>query len=289
MSNTKTSRKFFRISWFCTALFLSFLVSACRSVSPEENGGEPEGVPEQTSVAEEPVSELSKQKSRTILIDADPFLPGHYLPFNASCFDCFLFPTYDVNGVYLNFAPASNRTERRGEPPLTRLELFEIEQVNGIHCFLVSPRLHRTNGLFFGAVARPTTFVSGVSVIGAGTEDFPFSVNLVRQNGVSFSLFGAPLECNGVSFSLLGAPMESNGVSFSVLGICRRQQQGVYCSLLNCSYAPNWTDEDDSQSVVQLGLFNSCRSGVQIGLLNFNENGFLPVFPLFNFSISREE
>ena len=293
MSNTKTSRKIFRISWFCTALFLSILVSACRSVSPEENGGEPEGVSEQTSVAEETDSGRTdstelRQMSRTVLIDADTFQPGHYLPFNASCFDCFLFPTYDVNGVYLNFAPASNMTKRWGEPPLMREFLFEIEQVNGIHCFLVSPRLHRTNGLFFGAVARPTTFVSGVSVIGAGTEDFPFSLNLVRQNGVSFSLFGAPLECNGVSFSLLGAPVKSNGVSFSVLGICRRQQQGVYCSLLNCSFAPNWTDEDDPQSVVQLGLFNSCRSGVQIGLLNFNENGFLPVFPLFNFSTKIE-
>ena len=233
-------------------------------------------------------SEL-KQKMRTVLIDADSFSPGQYLPFNASCFDCFLFPTYDVNGVYLNFAPASNMTKRWGEPPLTRVELFEIEQVNGIHCFLVSPRLHRTNGLFFGAVARPKTFVSGVSVIGAGIDDFPFSLNLARQDGVSFSLFGAPLVCNGVSFSLLGAPVESNGVSFSVLGISRRQQQGVYCSLLNCSFAPDWTDEDDPQSVIQLGLFNSCRSGVQIGLLNFNENGFLPVFPLFNFSISREE
>ena len=73
-----------------------------------------------------------------------------------------------------------------------------------------------------------------------------------------------------------------------MLGICRKQRQGVYCSLLNYSFAPDWTEEDDPQSVVQLGLFNSCRSGVQIGLLNFNENGFLPVFPLFNFSTKKE-
>ena len=222
-----------------------------------------------------------KPKRRTVLIDADSFSPGAYLPFNASCFDCFLFPTYDVNGVYLNFAPASYIENRWGNPT------DEIRQVNGIHCFLVSPRLHRTNGLFFGAVSRPKTFVSGVSMIGAGTNDFPFSVNLLRQDGVSFSLFGAPLECNGVSFSLLGAPMESNGVSLSLLGICRKQRQGVYCSLFNYSFAPDRTDEDDPQSVVQLGLFNSCRNGVQIGLLNFNENGFLPVFPLFNFSVNR--
>lgn len=259
----KTNRKFFYAGWFFLILLVSLLVSACRSVQPEEEG--------------ETDSEL-KPKRRTVLIDADSFSPGAYLPFNTSCFDCFLFPTYDVNGVYLDFAPASYLENRWGDPT------DEIRQVNGIHCFLVSPRLHRTNGLFLGAVARSKTFVSGVSVIGAGTNDFPFSVNLVRQDGVSFSLFGAPLECNGVSFSLLGAPLECNGVSFSLLGICRRQRQGVYCSLLNYSYAADWTEEDDPQSVVQFGLFNSCRSGVQIGLFNYNENAFIPFLPFFNYS-----
>lgn len=260
MPNTKTSRIIF-LAGIAGLLVLVFFTS-CRTAGESE--------------AEE------KPKRRTVLIDADSFSPGDYLPFNASCFDGFLFPTYDVNGVYLDFAPASCMENRRGDP------IDEIRQVNGIHCFLVSPRLHHTNGLFLGAVARPKTFVSGVSVVGAGTNDFPFGANFVRQDGVSFSIFGAPLECNGVSFSLLGAPVESNGVSFSLLGICRRQRQGVYFSLLNCSYAPNWTDEAGSQSVVQLGVVNSCHNGVQIGLLNFNENGFLPVFPLFNFSTKKE-
>ena len=277
----KTNRKFFYAGRFFLILLLSLLVFACRSVQAEEDG-EPQNVPEQTRQAEgrgeEPVPELNKQKRRTVLIDADSFSPGAYLPFNASCFDCFLFPTYDVNGVYLDFAPASCLENRWGDPT------DEIRQVNGIHCFLVSPRLHRTNGLFLGAVARPKTLVSGVSLIGAGTSDFPFSVNLVRQDGISFSFFGAPLECNGVSFSLLGAPIRSNGVSFSLLGICRRQRQGVYCSLLNYSYAADWTEEDDPQSVVQFGLFNSCRSGVQIGLFNYNENALIPFLPFFNFS-----
>ena len=248
----KTNRKFFYAGRFFLILLVSLLVSACRSVQPEEEG--------------EPDSEL-KQKRRTVLIDADSFSPGAYLPFNTSCFDCFLFPTYDVNGVYLDFAPASYIENRWGDPT------DEIRQVNGIHCFLVSPRLHQTNGLFFGVVARPKTMVSGVSLIGAGTYDFPFSVNLLRQDGVSFSLFGAPIE--------------SNGVSFSVLGICRKQRQGVYCSLFNYSYAADWTEEDDPQSVVQLGLFNSCRSGVQIGLFNYNENALIPFLPFFNFSRER--
>ena len=283
MSNRIASRKLFYARRFCLILLFSLLVSACRSVQPEERGEdiEQDDVPEQARHAEETDSEPTR-KRRTVLIDADSFSPGAYLPFNASCFDCFLFPAYDVNGVYLDFAPASYLENRWGDPT------DEIRQVNGIHCFLVSPRLHQTNGLFLGAVARPKTMVSGVSLIGAGTEDFPFSVNLLRQDGVSFSLFGAPLESNGVSFSLFGAPLESNGVSFSLLGISRRQQQGVYCSLLNYSYARGCTEEDDPQSVVQLGVVNSCHNGVQIGLLNFNENGFLPVFPFFNYSVKKD-
>lgn len=277
MSSAKMRRKLFRAVHFCLTLLLSLLVSACRSVQAEEDG-ERQSVPEQPPKAGEMAPAL-KPKRRTVLIDADSFSPGAYLPFNASCFDCFLFPTFDVNGVYLNFAPTSLIEDIQGDP------MCEITQVNGIHGFLVSPRLHQTNGLFLGAVSRPKTYVSGISVIGAGTGDFPFSLNLVRQNGVSFSLLGAPLESNGVSFSLLGAPIWSNGVSFSLLGICRRQQQGVYCSLLNCSYAPDRTD--DPQSVVQFGLFNSCRSGVQIGLFNYNENALIPFLPFFNFSRER--
>ena len=288
MSNVKTRRWGFRAGRFCLVLLLLLLVSACCSVQSEGDGeeGEQDGGGQQS--AEERILQAGerdsalKPKRRTVLIDADSFSPGAYLPFNASCSDCFLFPTYDVNGLYLDLAPASYIENRWGNPT------DEIRQVNGIHCFLVSPRLHQTNGLFLGVVARPKSFVSGVSVIGAGTEDFPLGVNLLRQNGVSFSLLGAPLECNGVSFSLLGAPIECNGIAFSVLGISRRQRRGVYCSLLNCSYAPDRTEEDEPQSAVQLGLFNSCRSGVQIGLLNFNETGFLPVFPLFNFSTKNE-
>ncbi len=244
---------------FCLVLLLSILVSACRSARTGKEEEQPQSF-----------------SSRTVLFDADPFLPDRSMPFNASCFDWFLFRTYDVDGIYLDLAPASHVKDFRDDPA------GEIRQVTGIHCFLVSPRLHQTNGLFLGAVSRPKTFVSGVSAIGAGTSDFPFSINLVRQNGVSFSIFGAPLECNGVSFSLLGAPLECNGVSFSVLGISRRQAHGVYCSLLNYSYARDWTDT--TQSVIQFGLFNSCRSGIQFGLFNYNENAFIPFLPLFNCS-----
>ena len=46
---------------------------------------------------------------------------------------------------------------------------------------------------------------------------------------------------------------------------------------------------NDAEEVrgVQFGFFNGCAhiSGVQVGVLNFNRTGFLPVFPLFNFSV----
>ncbi|HJO92682.1 MAG TPA: hypothetical protein QF753_04720 [Victivallales bacterium] len=46
---------------------------------------------------------------------------------------------------------------------------------------------------------------------------------------------------------------------------------------------------EDSKSIWQIGLFNSSRNtqGVQIGLLNDMDNGFLPVCPFINFSKSK--
>ena len=40
---------------------------------------------------------------------------------------------------------------------------------------------------------------------------------------------------------------------------------------------------------VQIGLFNTTFDGspFQIGLLNINPNGFLPIFPFFNYSVKK--
>jgi hypothetical protein len=46
-------------------------------------------------------------------------------------------------------------------------------------------------------------------------------------------------------------------------------------------------NDAETLSGVQVGLVNQCThsTGVQIGLINLNRTGFLPVFPLFNFSV----
>ena len=101
MSEAKTRQMIGRTERFFVVLLFSLLVSACRSVrseAGEQEGGEPQSAPEQTGQNAETGSG-GGPKRRTVLIDADSFSPGAYLPFNASCFDCFLFPAYDVNGV----------------------------------------------------------------------------------------------------------------------------------------------------------------------------------------------
>ena len=42
-------------------------------------------------------------------------------------------------------------------------------------------------------------------------------------------------------------------------------------------------------AVVQVGFMNMTKKlrGVQIGFLNFAENGFLPVFPFINFPVRQ--
>lgn len=46
-------------------------------------------------------------------------------------------------------------------------------------------------------------------------------------------------------------------------------------------------DNDDDDWVVQLGILNYTggASGIQFGLININKNGFLPFFPIINFSL----
>ena len=89
------------------------------------------------------------------------------------------------------------------------------------------------------------------------------------------------------------------GLQFGVAGNLATEFTGMQLG------ATNWTV---SGSGLQLGAFNiadDCSvqigalnilgseavdsgSGIQIGAINYNPNGFLPIFPLFNFTVSAE-
>ena len=116
-----------------------------------------------------------------------------------------------------------------------------------------------------------------------------------QSEKVDFS-FGFASRCASVEtfeLSLLygGSPLQS-GVQWTFLGI-NDSDKGQVLQL-----APWFNRGDDA--CVQLGLFNVAKnnvfnlglvniadaSKVQLGFLNFNKNGFLPVFPFINLDMS---
>jgi len=109
--------------------------------------------------------------------------------------------------------------------------------------------------------------------------------------------FGVASKCANVEtfeLSLLysGSPVQ-RGVQWSLFGI----NDAAKADVLQISW---WFNRGDSscvqlgavnvakdENVFNLGLVNIAnKSKVQIGFLNFDKNGFLPVFPFFNLDMS---
>jgi len=117
-------------------------------------------------------------------------------------------------------------------------------------------------------------------------EKVDFSLGIVNRC--------ASVETFELSLLYCGSPV-NNGIQFSFLGINDSDKAQV----LQLSW---WFNRGDD-SCVQLGCVNAAKkntfnfgfiniadqSKVQIGLLNFNKNGFLPVFPFINLDKSLFE
>lgn len=81
------------------------------------------------------------------------------------------------------------------------------------------------------------------------------------------------------------------GANVALVNRVRKMASGVNLALVNLVSGSSTTDVGgmniSKRSAVQVGLLNIADriDGVQLGLLNLAENGFLPVFPLFNFPV----
>ena len=58
------------------------------------------------------------------------------------------------------------------------------------------------------------------------------------------------------------------------------KNNGLMLEIVNCCVPENGS----SENYLQIGVFNSARNGLQIGLLNYNPKAFIPWMPLFNYS-----
>lgn len=104
--------------------------------------------------------------------------------------------------------------------------------------------------------------------------------NAYPVSGLEFALLGSITEnVRGLELStLFNNNLEFQGFGMSVFNNAENLSGGAQIGIVNKA--------DNFYSGLQLGILNigSGTLGVQVGLINIMDNGFLPVFPFFNFS-----
>jgi hypothetical protein len=231
-------------------------------------------------------------------------------PFQVSVFKKFVvYPeTENVSGFKLNIV--SGQDSNLNGVDIGGLDSYE-KNINGVAITggLAVAR-NEVNGVAIGGVMASSDrdlngFALGSILAGANK----------KLNGFAFgALFaGADEEINGVAFGSLfsgGGKAELNGVCFSAITSIVKKSNGLQMAAVNynhgedksvfyqfgtlCNYGcvgsglqfgcANFTED----SIFQLGVFNKADSGIQVGVLNWNKNGFLPWFPFFNYSSHRD-
>lgn len=149
-------------------------------------------------------------------------------------------------------------------------------EVTGLRMTFLHGRNSSMRGVDFGILSMSETgTMSGVSFIGGVHR-----VHGDMTGGATFNVVnlheGRDRGFNGAFVNLLGQPDAAFNVGF--LNVARRNTM-VDLGGVNVS----------DGAVVQLGFLNVTRRlrSFQFGFLNLAENGFLPVFPVFNFPIDR--
>lgn len=150
-----------------------------------------------------------------------------------------------------------------------------------------APDKSDVRGVRLSALYGKTGNVTGV--------DFAFGLSEVENlKGISFPLF---FGANRVNNSMTGLGMgvvnihngRDKGVNIGLINMTN-DVRGINLAVLNVSSGDTLIDLSAvniaDTSTVQVALFNKTEilKGLQIGLLNCADNGFLPCFPFFNFA-----
>ncbi|CAH0532408.1 hypothetical protein VST7929_00237 [Vibrio stylophorae] len=158
-----------------------------------------------------------------------------------------------------------------------------FSSINGFN----APSAQKVNGVRLAVLHGQVQEVNGVdfSVLGLSESD--------RTTGVNFGLFFGAAKVNqemkGASLGLLNwNEGETLGANVGLVNMTH-DVRGLNWSAVN--YSDGYTMADvgfasiSDKSNFQLGLFNMTNEidGVQIGLLNCADNGFLKCFPFINF------
>lgn len=149
-----------------------------------------------------------------------------------------------------------------------------------------APQDPRVDGLRFVFLYGDNTSVKGLDL------GFAAFSRAGVQSGLTFNLgiSAVSQESTGMPWALVNLHAgRDRGVNVAFINLIEAAQGGANVGFVNVTSQAssfdfgglNLSDEAD----VQFGMLNATDDlrGLQIGLLNFAPNGFLPVFPLFNF------
>ena len=110
--------------------------------------------------------------------------------------------------------------------------------------------------------------------------------------GLDLSLVGIANDFTGVQVALAGITNGNfTGVNWGGVSVVKKDMKGVQLSFVNTAENMKWVqfgavNYTQLAEGLQVSVVNWTESlhGVQIGLINFAKNGFLPIFPFFNFN-----
>ena len=171
--------------------------------------------------------------------------------------------------VAASLAPAAASAEKpaaRSKP--VQLALLNPAQVFGEDTSVSGFRLNVFLGVNRDVMGFDLSAVAGHTL---GTQR-GVQLGLVNQVGG---------DCTGAQTAALGNSVEGRLRGVQIAGLVSLASEGSGVQI-----AP-FLAHATKFSGFQLGLFTFAdeMKGLQLGLLNFNENGFLPIFPLFNFGL----
>ncbi len=165
-----------------------------------------------------------------------------------------------------------------------------------------APAADSVKGVRLAVLYGKTGNVTGVdfALIGMSESDNLVGVNfplIIGANKVNDSMTGASLGLFnwhtgndlGANLGFVNLTNNVKGVNFSFVNVANNVK-GLNWAAVNYSKGDSLVDlgfaNISEHSTVQLGIFNMTSEikGVQIGLINCAKNGFLPCFPIVNFS-----
>ncbi len=170
-------------------------------------------------------------------------------------------------------APSAGRADTPFQFAAPGLRAPDDPHVNGLRFTAIHGKNRSVRGLDFGvfAVSETGDMTGFRSIMGVG-----------RLRG----------DMSGCASAFVNLHEGTDrGLNVAFLNLVRRMSGGANLAFVNIVDDYSTTDlgglNVSDRSAVQVGFLNITEriDGVQLGFLNLAENGFLPVFPFFNFSV----